>query len=277
MELPLPELLARPPGEGGLRPRLQSSLALRADGGGWLLVNASPDLPRQVEACLSSPSGVPRASPIKQVFLTNADLDHALGLLLLREGPAVRVVAPNGVREVLGRQLRWDAVLDAFCGVKWIDPATTWQRASSGTMEFCAVPLAAATPPRFGADVAGCHGVGLLFREVGSGEVVGVFPDVAEVDEALEKALRACRVIFFDGTFWQDDEMKRAGISDRTARQMGHVPVSRSMPLLAKMAAAGTRIYYLHLNNTNPLLDPASAERRTLEEAGLHVARMARG
>ena len=51
----------------------------------WFLINASPDVRTQIEA---SPGLHPldaRTTPLEAVLLTDAELDHTLGLLLLRE------------------------------------------------------------------------------------------------------------------------------------------------------------------------------------------------
>src|SRR3954471_9428850 len=72
---------------GGVRarPRTQSSLAIRGDDGPWFLVNASPDLRQQLETLEPERVDGVRAPPIAGVLLTDAEIDHTAGLLLLRE------------------------------------------------------------------------------------------------------------------------------------------------------------------------------------------------
>ena len=67
------------------RPRTQSSLAIRGDDGPWFLVNASPDLRQQLETLDAPRADGVRAPPIAGVLLTDAEIDHTAGLLLLRE------------------------------------------------------------------------------------------------------------------------------------------------------------------------------------------------
>ena len=70
------------------QPRTQSCVAISADGRRWFLLNASPDIRFQIESfppLLPSPNRV-RGTGLEGVLLTNADLDHTLGLLILREG-----------------------------------------------------------------------------------------------------------------------------------------------------------------------------------------------
>ena len=80
------------------RPRTQSSLAVRGDEGPWFLVNASPDARQQLETLAAPGVDGVRAPPIAGVLLTDAEIDHTAGLLLLREsGTPVRVFGATGV------------------------------------------------------------------------------------------------------------------------------------------------------------------------------------
>src|SRR5207244_1141374 len=80
-----PNCRAARSGSPRARPRTQSCAAVSADGERWFLLNASPDLRAQIGACEALlPRGL-RRTPIEGVLLTNADLDHTIGLLLLRE------------------------------------------------------------------------------------------------------------------------------------------------------------------------------------------------
>jgi len=90
----------------------------------------------------------------------------------------------------------------------------------------------------------------------------------------LLERLQKCDVVLFDGTFWSDDEpLGIPGIS-RSARQMGHLPVSGTGGSLERLTAlARTRKIFIHINNTNPILDEESREYRMVREAGWEVAR----
>ncbi len=261
---------------------MQSSLAIRG-AGGWHVVNASPDITRQIEQFL--PAGECnlikpcRSAPIASVLVTNADLDHCLGLYLLREGEELRVTAPDGVRSSLIRGLHLDGVLGRYNGIRWVLPSTDWMPADSSGLEVRAVELERAEPPRY--DVHGgpghgrprCDGVGYQFRCGGAGPVVGVFPDVGWMDQGLLGRLDECDVLFFDGTFWTADEMPALGMGTRDAFDMGHVPMSGSggsMQALSQLET--TDVYFMHINNTNPVLRPDSPERQQLHESGMRLA-----
>src|SRR5579863_5960736 len=78
--------------------RTQTQVAISEDGRSWFLLGASPDLRVQIEATpeLHPRDGL-RQSPIAGVALANADLDHVLGLLLLRELQPLRIHAAASV------------------------------------------------------------------------------------------------------------------------------------------------------------------------------------
>src|SRR2546423_1226941 len=104
--------------------RTQSCAAVSADGERWFLLNASPDIRFQIETApaLRPSAAKIRGSPIEAVLLTNADLDHTVGLFLLREGEKLRVHAPLQVRKSLSERMPLAPVLKSFCGVEWIAP-----------------------------------------------------------------------------------------------------------------------------------------------------------
>ncbi|HVE17173.1 MAG TPA: MBL fold metallo-hydrolase [Chthoniobacterales bacterium] len=260
--------------EGALSPRLQSGLAISGNGRDWHLINASPDIGLQLERYLrprATLSG-PRSNPVGRIFLTNADLDHTLGLFQLREGGSLSLGAPSKVRSSIEEGLQLDRVVGAYAQVQWQGASRDWQTVDESGLEVRCVPLSGGGPPRYDSGAGeGLHAVGYLFRN--GGETVGIFPDVAILDEALLEELAGCTRVWFDGTFWDEEELVRLGFSTRRAADMGHVPISGESGSLAALSELGPgRVSYLHINNTNPILRPDSPERRAVEEAGLQVA-----
>jgi pyrroloquinoline quinone biosynthesis protein B len=76
-----------------------------------------------------------------------------------------------------------------------------------------------------------------------------------------------------DGTFWSDDELIKTGRSKKTAREIGHLPLSGSNGLLEQFPAnAKGRKVLIHVNNTNPILDEDSPEHRATLDAGFEIA-----
>src|SRR5581483_4427299 len=198
-------------GRGGVLPRTQSSVAVSADGRRWFLLNASPDLRGQLEGFspLHPSKTRRRSTPIEGVLVTNADLDHTLGLFLLREGEKLPVHATPRVRRTLTRGLALDRVLRAFCGVRWITPPSRLapllcRDGSPSGLRYQAVGLPG-KPPRFvrhgGASAPG-HCVGYRISDERTRGSVLFLPDVAAIDDRIAHLLGGCDVLLFDGTFW---------------------------------------------------------------------------
>lgn len=250
-------------------------MAVSANGSDWHLVNVSPDVSRQLELHVRPrlPADcAPRQSPIRSVFLTNADLDHTLGIFQLREGGRLKATAPDAVRESLEHGPGVGRVVGAYADIDWTPAPVAWTPADDCGLEVRTVALEGAGPPRYdSAARPGPHAVGYLFRS-GRG-VAGIFPDVAMLDPGLREEIAACDRVWFDGTFWDADELVRLGFTTRNAADMGHVPISGPGGSLEFLATLGPdRAAYLHINNTNPILRPGSAESRQLDAAQVRVA-----
>jgi pyrroloquinoline quinone biosynthesis protein B len=116
------------------------------------------------------------------------------------------------------------------------------------------------------------HSVAFQFLDEASGQSVLVAPAVSELTRELSEASADSDVILFDGTFWSDDELAAVRPAARNARKMNHLPISDGSLEFLRQSPARRKIY-THINNTNPILMPGSAEREKLEQAGIDVAR----
>ena len=257
------------------RPRTQSSLAVRGDDGPWFLVNASPDLRQQLEALAGpSPDGV-RAAPIAGVLLTDAEIDHTAGLLLLRESAApVHVYGAEGVERALREGYPVLPMLERYCGAEWhtLEPGRAQPLdGSSLTVEPFGV---GGDAPRY-LDGSGVEleASGFVFREGGNGAVVTYVPGLARLDDAALTRFAASDLVLVDGTFWREDELALLGISARSAHDMGHLPLSGPGGTLEALAGLERpRTVLVHINNTNPILLEDSPERAAVVRAGVEVA-----
>ena len=110
--------------------------------------------------------------------------------------------------------------------------------------------------------------------EVSAGPACFFFvPGCAEITPDLRRRIAGAPLLFFDGTTYTDEEMPRLGLSDKSARRMGHVAMSGPHGSLSCLAHAGiTRKVYIHINNTNPVLREGSKEHAALVEAGWELA-----
>jgi pyrroloquinoline quinone biosynthesis protein B len=252
-------------------------VAVSADGQHWFLLNASPDIRGQIEStpALQPPAGKMRGSPIEAVLLTNADLDHSLGLLLLREGEKLQVHAPANVQRSLTDGISMSPVLASFCGVKWIEPSgepsPLLLRDGSASGLLCQAFPVQGHSPRFvkRSVFQSGHVVGYRISDEKTGGRLLFLPDVAALEEKTVETLRDCDLLLLDGTFWSEHEMQDNDAGHLTASSMGHVPISGTDGSLRIVAELKTkRKVYVHINNTNPILLEDSPERAAVMAAG---------
>jgi pyrroloquinoline quinone biosynthesis protein B len=153
-------------------------------------------------------------------------------------------------------------MLERFCGADW-------QTLESGR----ARPLEGSSLIVEPFHVGGDHATGFVFRDRAGGGVVTYVPGLARLDEDVLARFAASDLALVDGTFWHDDELPRLGISGRSARDMGHVPLSGpggTLEMLGRLERP--RKALVHINNTNRILLEDSPERETVLRAGVEVA-----
>jgi pyrroloquinoline quinone biosynthesis protein B len=255
----------------------QDSLALSGREGRWLLVNASPDVHRQIQSFPALHPAGPRHTPISAIALTNGDLDHVLGLLSLRESQPLAILATERVRSGL---VDHNAMLRTLARSP---EQVAWKSLVLGRE----VPLedvglgvtAVGAPGKLPVHLAGTFepspedNVALRIRDLASGRLVVVATAVGSLD-GVEELVSGADVVFFDGTFWSEEEIVAQGLGGARARDMAHVPVGGKGGSLERLGRLSIpRRVYTHVNNTNPMLRSGSEERRAVEAAGWEIAR----
>ncbi|MCF1593431.1 pyrroloquinoline quinone biosynthesis protein PqqB [Streptomyces muensis] len=260
-----------------LRRRRHASLAVRTGEGRWYLVNATPDIGDQIEARPElRPGPEPRRTPIVGVVLTDAELDHTLGLARLREADRLQVTATAPVREALLDRLRLGEVLTPYTDLTWRDLPTHGAQpldATAAGPRISAIPVSGKRP-RYAADAPDDEAwvVALRLYDPAGGATVLYAPALAAWPDPLQQAAAEADCVIVDGTFFDDEEPRRTGISSRTATGMGHLPIDGPDGTAERLARLPARCLYTHLNNTNPLVDPAAPQHKRLARLGIEVA-----
>ncbi|MER5201047.1 pyrroloquinoline quinone biosynthesis protein PqqB [Streptomyces sp. NPDC002755] len=259
------------------RRRLHDGLAVHGtDPGAWFLVNATPDVAEQLEGHPGlRPGAGQERTPVVRVVLTDAELDHTLGLLRLREAARIDVWCTEPVRKALTARLPLTDVLSPYTALTWHDLplAGTGQPAEIAGLEVSAVPLSDKRP-RYAADepTHPAWSTALQMRDPVTGASALYAPAVAAWSDLLDAQIALADCVLLDGTFLDEDEPRGAGISRRTASEMGHLPIEGPEGTAVRLQHVGAQVYYTHLNNTNPLADPEAAAHRRLAGLGLRVA-----
>ncbi|MBU9294463.1 pyrroloquinoline quinone biosynthesis protein PqqB [Burkholderia multivorans] len=270
-------------GTDGIVPRTQSSIAVSSDGVDWVLVNASPDILAQLRAAPElQPARAVRDSGIVAVVLCDAQIDHVTGLLMLRERTSpLPLYASAPVLDDLSTALPLVPLLGHYCGADAhaIALHEPFAIPGAGGIRFTAVPVDSKAPPYSPRRAAAAPGdnVALLIEDVASGRRAFYAPGLADVDDRVQAAMRDADLVLVDGTFWTGTEMIELGLSAKHAADMGHLAqrgdgMRPGMIDRLRALPAQTRKVLTHINNTNPILDPASAERAHLHGHGIEVA-----
>ena len=264
------------------RPRTQSSITVSADSRHWFLFNVSPDIRSQVNAFPALwPQDDVRHTLIQSVVLSDAELDHTLGLLSLREAGQLRIYATEWVYTALNEWNPLLLTLSNYCTVEWqpvrlqeVTPLYRSDGIDSG-LRCQAFPTCSTKVVAFAAKSA-AHleaSVGYRITDMRTGGTLVYLPAVQELHATVRDNLQDCACLLIDGTCWYDDELTRLGISGKTARAMGHLPIAGDGGSLEQLAALDIdRVIYIHINNTNPLLIENSPQRQTVEAQGIEVA-----
>jgi pyrroloquinoline quinone biosynthesis protein B len=255
------------------RSRTQSSVAVSADYRRWFLLNASPDIRAQIESFPAlHPRGV-RDSPLQTVLLTDGELDHTLGLLLLREAGDLEVHATAAVHETLCTGTSLLQTLGAYAHVEWRPVATGIEVSLADGLSYRAFHVPTNKRARFGTGEGEESVVGYRITDGHTGRTLVYVPGAQKITASVRAHLEGCTCLLFDGTCWQDDELIQLGIAGKTSREMGHLPISGADGSLEQLASLPIeRKIYIHINNTNPILLEDAPERRIVEEHGLEVA-----
>jgi pyrroloquinoline quinone biosynthesis protein B len=265
------------------KPRTQAQVAISANGVSWFLLGASPDLRTQIEANPDlHPKQGTRSTPICGVLLTCCELDHVTGLLHLRELQPFNVYATPSVISILRDQNSMFRMLNRVARqVCWepVRPGERFQLTAPCREEggILCRPLALSDrypsyvlhPEKLPAEDA-TLGFILTSKE---GRSVGYFPVVGSITEELREHLERIDLVLFDGTFWSEDELMQVQGSAQRAHAMGHIPVGGEAGSLGQLRGIrGGRKLYIHINNTNPMLNEAGPENRAVREAGWELA-----
>ncbi|MEQ1635116.1 MAG: pyrroloquinoline quinone biosynthesis protein PqqB [Methylococcales bacterium] len=261
------------------KPRTQSSIAVSTDNTHWLLFNTSPDIRAQLEAfpAIQPKNGI-RDTGITAILLIDSQIDHTTGMLMLREGKPLNVYCTEMVKQDLSSGFPIFKMLEDYCTIKhhpvphdgssFEIPGIDDLRLTTQALKSKAPPY---SPHRH--DPHDGDNIGVIIEQISTGKKVFYSPGLGEIEPHVMAAMQAADCIMVDGTFWTDDEMITQGISHKRAREIGHLPQSGAGGMIEVLnSVPQARKILIHINNTNPILDEDSAERKQLDAAGIEVS-----
>lgn len=249
------------------RARLIASLALAdLDELKLFIVDASPDIRIQADRALSLflPPEPSLGDALAGVLLTHAHIGHYTGLMFFGyESMAARRLPVFGSKrmvEFLAANGPWSQIVRR----ENISPRTfkPGERIRL-TAKLEAVPFE--VPHRdeytdtFGFEIAGPERRLLYIPDIRSWEAW---------ERPLGEALRSADAALLDGTFFGPGELP-----GRDMAEIGHPLIVDTLRRIEQLPAAlRAKVRFIHLNHTNPALDPVGAARRTVEQTGARIA-----
>jgi len=261
------------------RARTQSSIAVSTDQANWLLINASLDIRAQLEAFpdIQPKQGI-RDTGIRAILLIDSQIDHTTGLLMLREGKPLEIYCTEMVRQDLTTGFPVFNMLAHYCGVNHHPVPTdggSFTIPDIHDLRFYTQALKSKAPPysphRY--DPHEGDNIGLIIEQISTGKKLFYSPGLGEIEPHVLEAVQQADCVMVDGTFWTDEEMCKQQISHKKAREIGHLPQSGEGGMIEVLnGVAKARKLLIHINNTNPILDEDSAERKQLDACGIEVA-----
>ena len=260
--------------------RTQSSITVSADGENWVLINASPDIRAQFESFPPlQPARKVRDTGVCAIIVTDAQIDHTTGLLILREHDKPwDIYCTREVHEDMTTGYPIFNILGYFRGINWheVKPdQSTFTIPQADGLRFTSVPLKSEAPPYspHRHNTVDGDNIGLLIEDLNTGKSVFYAPGLGLIDDTVFAYMNRSDAVLVDGTVWTNDEMSHEGISNKLASEMGHLSQNDEGGIKESLSRLGTtRKILIHINNTNPILDEESPERAQLDEAGIEVS-----
>jgi len=260
-------------GDPDVPPRSQVSVALTADSERWSIINASPDIRDQFARFPGlAPRSDTRDVPLDTVVITSADLDHTLGLLILRESLPYRIISTPWVRDtILEHNAAWRLLEPAWSVVK-LDETFALDRGEALEAKLFPIP---GKVPRYLSELAGRHAsasTGVRVSDTRTRKRLVYATGVKSFDAGTLAELEAADLRLVDGTFFRSNELlaMRPGAAD--AQAMGHLPIGGADGSLATLAKLPGRSLYIDINTTNPIVDATSPEAASVRRGGVEIA-----
>lgn len=259
--------------------RTQSSIAISENGVDWVLCNASPDIRQQLfDFRAAQPARQLRDTGIKSVVLMDSQIDHTTGLLTLREGCPIDVWCTEMVHQDLSTGFPLFNMLKHWNGglnYKKIDPRQAFKISGFDALEFIPLPIRSAAPPYspHRHDPHEGDNIALIIKDHQTQKQLFYAPGLGKISKDILNIMAQSDCIMIDGTLWTNDEMQQSGVGTKTGQEMGHLHIAGVDGSLAYLdQLVKPRKIYIHINNTNPILNEQSAQFAQLQAHQVEVA-----
>ncbi|MFZ9877229.1 MAG: MBL fold metallo-hydrolase [Chitinophagaceae bacterium] len=223
------------------------------------LLDASPDIVVQCKMVDSLFRGV----KLHSIFLTHAHMGHYTGILHLgREAMNAKNI-PLYVMPRMANFIFTNGPWSQLVQLNNISLTTIQNDVSIENENFSITPILVPHRDEFSETVG--------YRVKGPSKSILFIPDIdkwSKWSRSLIAEIEKVDYAFLDGTFFADGEV------DRPMSEIPHPFITETMSLLNDAPASiKKRVYFIHFNHTNPLINPLSSERKKVEELGYQIAK----
>lgn len=227
------------------------------------LFEATPDLPAQMKQLKNLSSFAEKETP-DGIFLTHAHIGHYAGLMFLGKeamsSNKTPVYAMPRMKDFLEQNGPWQQLVTLNnISLQPLQDSVSAQLTSNITVMPFTVPHRDEYSETVGYTISGENKTALFIPDIDKWEKweTDIISAIAKVDYA-----------FIDATFYDGEELNNRDIS-----QIPHPFVIESMAKFEKLSSTEKdKIYFIHFNHTNPLLNPKSEQAKTVIANGFHIA-----
>jgi pyrroloquinoline quinone biosynthesis protein B len=224
----------------------------------WL-IDATPDITEQLYMLNEIQPG-----SINGIFLTHAHIGHYTGLLHfgkeVMNSKNLPVYAAPLLKKFLSTNQPWKK-LTSQKNIKMVQLKKTRPLILNSRLLLTPFPV----PHRD--ELSETMG----FRIEGKNNSAVYIPDIdswKKWDTKLEDVIRNNGVVYIDGTFYDKNEIPK-----RNIKNIPHPFISETIEMLNYLPLnEKNKIHFIHLNHTNPALDPESKERKNIINKGFKIA-----
>ncbi|QNK61790.1 MBL fold metallo-hydrolase [Pedobacter sp. PAMC26386] len=229
----------------------------------WLF-DATPDLPFQIKNLKKQSEFSTKEVP-DGIFITHAHIGHYAGLMYLgREAlnaKQVPVYAMPKMKSFLEQNGPWSQLVSLKnISIRPIQDQKVNVLSSNIKVTAFKVPHRDEFSETVGYLIEGPHKKALFIPDIDKWSKwnKNIIDEIGKVDYA-----------FIDATFYDAAEM-----NNRPLTEIPHPLVVESMTLFKQLSKQQKdKIYFIHLNHTNPLLNPESGQTKIVLKNGFHIAR----
>ena len=224
------------------------------------LFDATPDIHNQINLLEKFTD----ANLIDGIFLTHAHIGHYTGLMYLgREGLGGKNIMVYALKRMV-RFLTKNGPWDQLVKLNNISIQTISNKEFVKLSEnIFVIPIKVPHRDEYSETVG--------YKIIGKSKKILFIPDIDKWDEWEKSIIEEVKLVdyaFIDGTFYNGSEL------NRDMREIPHPSIEETLQLFSNQPVAErNKIYFIHINHTNPILTNKNGIADIIEDLGFNIAK----